>query len=45
MATKEDNQNFTISTKWWVCDSDYIYNDVKVRDHCHSTGKYSGSSY
>ena len=28
------------STKYSVCDNDYIENDVKVRDQCHTTGKY-----
>ena len=28
------------STKCWICDNDYVDNDVKVRDHCHITGKY-----
>ena len=27
-------------TKWWIYDNDYIDNDVKVRYHCHITGKY-----
>ena len=33
--TKEDNEDFKISTKYWICDTDYVNNDVKVRDHCH----------
>ena len=32
--------DFKISTNCWICDNDYIDNDVKVRDHCHITGKY-----
>ena len=43
MVTKEDNDNFMNSTKCWICDNDYIDNDVKVRDHCHVTGKYRSS--
>ena len=38
--TKEDNDNFESSSKCWVCDNDYTDDDVKVRDHCHITGKY-----
>ena len=37
---KEDNEDFENSTKCWICDNDYIDTDVKVRDHCHMTGKY-----
>ena len=28
------------NTKWQINDNDYIDNDVKVRYHCHITGKY-----
>ena len=37
---KEDNEDFKHSTKFWICNNDYVDNDVKVRDHCHITGKY-----
>ena len=40
--TKEENEDFENSTKCWICDNDYIDNDVKVRDRCHITGKYRG---
>ena len=33
VMTKENNENFKNSTKCWICDNDYIDNDVKVRDH------------
>ena len=33
----KDNENFENSTKFWICDNDYIDNDVKIRDHCHIT--------
>ena len=26
-------------TKCWICDNDYVANDVKIRD-CYMTGKY-----
>ena len=38
MMTKKDNGDFENSTKLWICDNDYIDNDVKVRDHCHISG-------
>ena len=43
--TKTDNEDFENSTKCWICDNDYIYNDVKLRDHCHTTIKYRGSAH
>ena len=44
VMTNED-KDFENSTKCWICDSDYVDDDVKVRDHCHVTGKYRGSAY
>ena len=41
VMTNEDNENFKNSIKCWICDNDYIDNDVKVRDHCHIPGKYT----
>ena len=43
--TKEDNEDFENPTKCWICDSSYFDDDVKVRDHCHITEKYTGSVY
>ena len=43
--TTEENKGFNNSTKCWICDDDYIDPDVKVRDHCHITGKYRGSAH
>ena len=42
---KKDNEDFENSTKCWICDSDYIDNYVKVRDHCHITGKNRVSAH
>ena len=36
---KEDNEDFENSTKFWICDNDYIDGNIKVRDHSHITGK------
>ena len=43
--TKKDNEDFENSNKCWICDKDCTDNDVKVRVHCHITGKYKGSGY
>ena len=37
--TKEDNEDFKKSIKFWISDIDYIDGDVKVRGHCHITEK------
>ena len=37
VITKKDNDDFENSIKRWVCDNDYIDEDVKVGDHCHIT--------
>ena len=42
--TKENNEDFENSTKCCICDNDYIDDDLKVRDHCHITGKYRRSA-
>ena len=31
--------------KCWICDNDYVDNDVKVRDYCHFTEKFRGSAH
>ena len=43
VMTKEDKENLKNSTKCWICNNDYVNNDVKVKDYCHITGKYRGS--
>ena len=45
VMTEKDNENFESSTKYWVCDNDYNDADIKVRDHCHITGKHLGSGH
>ena len=31
--TKENSEHFKKSTKCWICDNDYVDNDVKVRKY------------
>ena len=45
VIAKEGNEYSKNSNKCWICDDDYIDNDVKVRDHSHITGKYRGSAH
>ena len=45
VMTKRNNEYFENSTKRWFCDNDYNDDDVKVRNHCHITGKCKGSAH
>ena len=45
VMTKEDNEDFKSYTKCWICDNDYIDNDVKLKGYCHITRKYGGSTH
>ena len=42
--TKKNYDDYKNSTKYWICDINYVDGDVNVRDHCHITGKYRGSA-
>ena len=42
--TKKDIEDFENSANWWTCDNAYVDGIVEVRDQCHITGKYGGSS-
>ena len=39
MMAKEEDKNFEISIKCWICDDIYVERDVKVRNHCPITVK------
>lgn len=41
---KKDDDNFERSTNYWVCNMDFLYNNVKVKDHSCITGKHKGSA-
>ena len=45
VMTKKYNEDFQNSSKCWICDNGYVDNNVKVRDHCHITGKYRRSAH
>ena len=45
LTTKEDNEGCKNSNKCYICDNDYVDDDVKVIDHCHITGKCTGSAH
>ena len=43
--TPGDENDFQTATSCHICGKQYIESDVKVRDHCHVTGKYRGSAH
>ena len=40
--TKNDNENFKNSTKFWIYDNEYFDGNY---DYCHITGNYRGSAH
>ena len=43
--TNDDADKFEKATKCHICDKEYTEKDIRVRDHCHITGKYRGSAH
>ena len=43
--TPDDENDFQTATSCHICGNKYIESDVRVRDHCHVTGKYRGSAH
>ena len=38
-------REFERSTECWICGRGFKKDDIKVRDHCHYTGKYRGAAH
>lgn len=43
--TKEDENSFLKQKECFICNKFFAANDLKVRDHCHLTGKYRGAAH
>ena len=43
--TKEDEIEFKKADECHICSKKYTDKDIRVRDHCHITGKYRGSAH
>ena len=45
VMSAEDKEIFQTSNIYWIWDNLFDVADNKIRDHCHVTGKYRGSSH
>ena len=43
--TDDDELCFRLEEKCHICNKKYTNKDIRVRDHCHITGKYRGSAH
>ena len=43
--TKENEEKFQKAEECHICNKKYTNQDIRVRDHCHITGKYRGSAH
>ena len=44
-VTDDDEKDFKQVKECHICDKKYGEKDIRVRDHCHITGKYRGSAH
>ena len=45
IMTELDEQEFEKATTCHICDKKYTEKEIRVRDHCHITGKFRGSAH
>ena len=45
VMTEDDEQSFRTMDGCHICHEKYTDKDVRVRDHCHITGKFRGSAH
>ena len=43
--TNENETIFQKTTKCYICEKPFYEKDIKVRDHCHITGKFRGAAH
>ena len=41
--TEKEEEQFLSSNTCWICEKLIEYDDEKVRDYCHITGKFRGT--
>ena len=45
VMTEDDEMRFKLMDECYICGENYVEKDVRVRDHCHITGKFRGSAH
>ena len=45
VMTEDDEMSFKLMDKCHICGEEYTNKNVRVRDHCHITGKFRGSAH
>ena len=45
VISDDEEEMFKANTSRHICGEQYNEKDVRVRDHCHVTGKYRGSAH
>ena len=45
VMSAEDAERLQLSNKYWICNKLFDVGNNKIKDHCHITGKYTGSAY
>ena len=45
IMTRADIEDFKLAIRCHICGVDYTEGDIRVRDHCHITGNYRGSTH
>lgn len=45
VMSDDEEAMFRSAEECHICDQQYKYGDIRVRDHCHVTGKYRGSAH
>ena len=43
--TSDEENSFTLATECHICKQSFMEGNLKVRDHCHITGKYRGAAH
>ena len=45
VMTEDDEMHFKLMDKCYICGEKYTDKDVRIRDHCHITGKFRSSAH